>query len=107
MKELVLLDSNSTDTVFCNKNYVTNIRKANKLLILKTKGGEIVTTQICDVPYLGTQWFNKNAVTNIIRLADIAEKYQVTMDTEDEKLFTVYLPDKTVKFPQMRGGLYA
>ena len=107
MKELVLLDSESTDTVFCNKNYVSNIRKANKPLILKTYGGEIVTTEICDIPYLGTQWFNKNAVTNIIILADIAEKYQVTMDTEDEKSFTVYLPNKTANFPQMRGGLYA
>ena len=29
------------------------------------------------------------------------------MDTEHKKLFTVYLPDKTVNFPQMRGGLYA
>ena len=107
MKELVLLDSDSTDTVFCNKNYVTNVRKSDKPLILKTNGGEIVTTEICDVPYLGTQWFNENAVTNIISLADIAEKYRVTMDTKDEKSFTVYLPDKTIKFPQMRGGLYA
>ena len=29
MRELVLLDSDSTDTVFCNRNYVTNIRKSN------------------------------------------------------------------------------
>ena len=75
MKELVLLDSDSTDTVFRNKNYVTNIRKSDKPLILKTNGGKIVTTEIFDVPYFGTQWFIKNTVTNIIRLADIAEKY--------------------------------
>ena len=35
MKELVLLDSNSTYTVFCNRNYVTNIRKSDRPLILK------------------------------------------------------------------------
>ena len=54
MKKLVLLDSNSTDTVFCNKTYVTNIRKSDKPLILKTNSGTIVTTEICQVPYLGT-----------------------------------------------------
>ena len=107
MKELVLLDSDSTDTVFCNRNYVTNIRKSDKPLILKTNGGEITTTHICKVPYLGTQWINENAVTNIISLSDIAEKYRVTMDTQNEKAFTVYLPNKTIKFPQMKGGLYA
>ena len=98
MKELVLLDSNSTDTVFCNKNYVTKIRKSDKPLIIKTNGGKIITTEICEVPYLGTQWFNENAVTNIISLADIADKYRVMMDTENKKSFTVYLPDKTVNF---------
>jgi hypothetical protein len=29
MKELMLLDSDSTDTVFCNPKYVTNIRESN------------------------------------------------------------------------------
>ena len=29
------------------------------------------------------------------------------MDTNNKKSFTVYLPDKTIKFPQLRGGLYA
>ena len=107
MRELVLLDSNSTDTVFCNSNYVTNIRKSYKPLILLTNRGEIITTQICKVPYLGTQWFKEHTATNIISLSDIAEKYCVTMDTKNEKAFTVHLPNKTKKFPQMKGGLYA
>ena len=60
MKELVLLDSNSTDTVFYNKNYVINIRKSDKTLILKTNGGKMITTEICEVSYLGSQWFSES-----------------------------------------------
>ena len=29
------------------------------------------------------------------------------METKNKKSFIVFLPDKTVKFPQLRGGLYA
>ena len=46
-------------------------------------------------------------MTNIISLADIAKKYRVTMDTYKEKAINVHLPNKIVKFPQLKGGLYA
>ena len=58
------------------------------------------------MPYLGTHWYNDKTITNIISLADIAKQYRVTMNTEYDKSFTVYLPDKIVKFPQLKGGLY-
>ena len=73
------MDSDSTDTLFCNKNYVTNIRKSDKPLIFKTNGGKIITTEICEASY----WFNKSAVTDIKSLADIAEEYCVIVDTEN------------------------
>ena len=54
LKDLILLDSDSTNTIFCNKNYVYNIRQSEKPLKLHTNGGELITTQICDIPFLGT-----------------------------------------------------
>ena len=107
IRELVLLNSDSTNTVFCSKEYISNIIKLESPLVLRSNRGETKTSYICDVPYLGTQWYNKNAITNIISLANITKHFRVTMDTLNKKSLIVYLPDKIAKFPQIHGGLFA
>ena len=62
MQDLVLLDSGSTNTVCCNKSYISNMKMQNILTI--------TINQTCEIPYFGTYWFNKDAITNIIILAD-------------------------------------
>ena len=39
MKNLVLLDSDFTNTILCNEAYVSHIREAEKLLEIQTNGG--------------------------------------------------------------------
>ena len=46
-KDLVLLDSDSTKTIFCNRDYVKNIRKAETQLEIQTNGGTLTVTQTC------------------------------------------------------------
>ena len=75
MKDLVLLDSDSTNTIFCNEAYVSDIREAKKPLEIHTNGGTMMVTKKCNIPHLGTHWFNENAITNIISLADISDKF--------------------------------
>eukprot|EP00957_Ditylum_brightwellii_P000739 57893-Ditylum_brightwellii.AAC.1 len=85
MKNLVLLDSDYTETIFCNRKYATNIRPSERSLVLNTNGGIMESNMVCDVPHLGTPWFNEDALTNIIALKDMADKFCVTYDSESER----------------------
>jgi hypothetical protein len=107
LKKLILLDSDSTDTVFCNPDYVTNIRETDQSLNMVTNGGPLNCNQKCTLPHLGECWFNKDSITNIIALSDMTAKFRVTMDSTAEKAMLIHLPDKVIKFWQMPNGLYA
>ena len=107
MRKLVLLDSDSTENFFCNNKYVKNIRPSEHTLVLNTNGGVMESNMICDVPHLGTHWFNKNSLTNIIALKDMADKFRVTYDSENERAMQVHMPDKIIRFKEFSNGLYA
>jgi hypothetical protein len=98
MKELILLDSNLMALVFCNPKYITNIKKANKVLELGTNGVPMTLDMICDLPLFGTVWFNEKSIANIISLSGITKKYRVTMDSIKDKALLVHLPNKIVQF---------
>ena len=53
LRNLVLLDSDSTNTIFCNKKYVENLQEARKPLEIHTNGGTLTVTQTCKIPHLG------------------------------------------------------
>jgi hypothetical protein len=75
MKELILLDGDSTDTVFCNPKYVSNIRDSEEPLSISTNEGVMKSHQNCDIPHFKDVWYNKNSMTNIISLKDMTNKF--------------------------------
>ena len=107
MRELILLDSDSTDTVFCNPKYVSNVRQSDEPLSISTNGGLMKSHMKCDIPYIDDVWYNEDSITNIISLKDMTNKFRVTMDSKEELALLVHMPDKIVKFKQFANGLYA
>ena len=67
----------------------------------------MTTTKTCEIPLLGTVWFNKKSIANIISLSDMMKRFRVTMDSLRDKALLVHLPDKVVRFKEMKNGLYA
>ena len=99
-------NSDSTDSVFCNPEYVTNIRDTKHTLKVLTNGGVMKSQQKCDVPHLGECWYNKDSITNIIAMCDMTNKSRITMDTNKEAALIVHLPNKAMKFKEWPNGLY-
>ena len=106
MRDIILFDSDSTDTVFCNPRYVKNIRNSKQVLTFDTNRGKMVSNQVCEVPHLRIHWFNKDSITNIISLAHMIDKFRVTLDSNEEKALLVHFPNKFYKNPSDGKRVY-
>ena len=103
----ILLDSQSTISVFCNPTMLSNIRKSTHVLRAITNGGHQDSCTIGNFPNLGEVWYNKKSIANILSLADVRRVCRVTMDSSVEPAIHVHRLDGTVmKFTEHASGLY-
>ena len=107
MKELILLDSAYTDTVFYNSKYVSNIRYSDIPLNIIKNGGLMKLHQKCDISYINNLWYNKNSITNITSMKYMTEKICIVMDSKEELALLVHMPNRIIKFKEISNGLYA
>jgi hypothetical protein len=84
IKEVILLDSQSTMDLFCNAALVSKTSKSKSCMRLKSKGGTmVVTRKAMMMGYNKTVWFSTRAITNIIALHNFIDQYRVTYDSDD------------------------
>lgn len=102
MREWILLDNQSSVTIFCNPRMVSNIREGPEVMKLFTNGGTLETNLKADLPNWGEVWYHPKAITNIFSYAEMADRYRVTYDSKDQDAFIVHLPNnKQVRFERM------
>ena len=108
MKDWILLDSQSSATVFYNSAYVNNIRKAKSPLQLATNGGLLTVNHCADLPDYGEVSFSEKSMTNIFSMAEVSDKVNVpiTFNNKVEDVYIVKFPVKTVKFKRTTNNLY-
>jgi hypothetical protein len=84
LKEVILLNSQSTMDLFCNAALVSKISKSRSNMRLKSNGGTMVVTRKATMEgYNKTVWFSTRAITNIIALRNLIDQYRVTYDSDD------------------------
>jgi len=103
-----LLDSQSTHSIFKDKDKLTNIRHCGRRgLTMRSSGGGIMhSNQIGYYDRLGLNvWICKDSLANILALFDVEKRFRVTMDTDKESAFIVHSVPK-MKFIKRISGLY-
>ena len=69
LKNMLLLDNQSTADLVWQREYLKNIRTVSETLHLGTNGGVLVCNQKGDLPGYGPVWFDERAIANILSLA--------------------------------------
>ena len=103
----IMLDSQSTISVFNNKNMLHNIRRSPHVLRAITNGGFQDSNMVRDFPNLGEVWYNEASIANILSLSDETKVCTVTMDSSRSLSMDVQRKDGSImRFVEHPSGLY-
>ena len=103
----ILLDSESSASIFVNRALLDDLQTANDPLVTVTNGGISRTSTIAYLKGYGYVWYDNNSVTNILSLAELAIKSRVTFDTESSNKSILHKSDgSTFFFKCTPNGLY-
>jgi hypothetical protein len=90
---VLLLDNQSTFDLYCNRGFMSRIKKASCDLNMTSNCSGLKITEQGKFP--GNKfwvWFSKKAITNIICLRNLITIYRVTYDSKVETTFVVHCP---------------
>jgi hypothetical protein len=106
-KHWVLLDSQSTTDAYSNPDLLTDIHEVRGSLTIHTQTGKAVTKLKGTVAGYGEVWFCPDGIANILSLANVAKRMDVTFDSTNGNQFVVTKSDgKKRIFHQSEHGLY-
>ncbi len=89
LRNVLLLDNQSTFDLCCNKMFASKIFKAKNALLRMSNGSGLKITKKCKLPgYKYLVWFSKKAITNFICLKNLIKCYWMTSDS---KLYTTFI----------------
>jgi hypothetical protein len=84
LRQVILLDSQSTIDLFCNKALVDKTYKSKNSMRLKTNAGTMLVNQKASISgYNKRVWFTTRAITNIVALSNLIQQYRITYDSND------------------------
>jgi hypothetical protein len=76
LKEVILLDSQSTMDLFCDPNLVENVAKTSKKMKLQSNSGTMMVGHKAKMAgYIHDVWLSKKAITSIIALSNLIKQY--------------------------------
>lgn len=103
----ILLDSQSTVSVFKNRQFLSNICPSTRTLRVHTKGGTQLSTQVGTVNNFGNVWYNHQSLANILSMTAVRKVCCITMNTSVATAIHVHCTNGTIiTFQEYSSGLY-
>ena len=85
LRNVILLDNQSTLDLICNKKLATNIEKSNRTMTVQGNSGTLDITHRAKLKgYTSKPWFRKEAITNILSFKNMIKQYRITYDCNDK-----------------------
>ena len=82
LRQVILLDNESTTDLFCNEEFLTDVRRTKDRLRLHSNGGTMKAQRKGTLPgYIKCVWSDQRAITNILALKNVIQQYRVTYDS--------------------------
>jgi hypothetical protein len=109
LRNIILLDSQSTMDLFCNPHLIKEVTKTTNVMNLQSNGGTMQIRHKASITgYHHQVWFSKFALTNIIALSNLIKQYRVTYDSRDEIFVVHRLTDNlpNMEFKMHSSGLH-
>ena len=75
-------------------------------MILQTNAGQINIKQKGYLKNYGWVWYDPRAITNILALNNVKQKFRVTYDSATDDTFIVHKRDHKIHFVASNNGLY-
>ena len=106
-KEWILLDSQSTISIFSNCHLLKNIHKSDGWMHFHCNAGITRTNLMGNFGGCGMVWYHPDGIANILSLAEVCKQFHVTYDSSKRNEFIIHKPDGSTKwFIQSERGLY-
>jgi hypothetical protein len=102
LRNVILLDSQSTMDLFCNPDLVSDVTKVSHKMRLQSNGGTMTVNHKAMIEgYNKKVWYSKDAITNIIDLSNLIQQYHVTYDRRDQ-IFVVHPESQDKPYMEFR-----
>ena len=92
LRKVILLDNQSTCSIFCNEAFMLFVKYVNRGMSLNSNGGNLMVNHRGKTRYFPLRlWFDNRAIANIIGLKDCEKVYEVSYHTrKTNKTFIVH-----------------
>ena len=81
--------------------------KKDRELHLQTNGSTLVTKQQGYLQGIGWVWYHTDAITNVLSLLQVKQKYPIIYNSRKDNIFHVIVDEmRSIDFQQNEDGLY-